>query len=621
MNHSTPRVTVIMPTFEQCHFIRRALDSLLAQSMDQWELVIVDDGSQDATVRAVLPYLQDPRIRCVHLLHNTGLGNAINEGLARARGALVAYLPSDDVWYRDHLRELEACLLDHSSAVLAFSGVRHHYNRHSPGKIDGAPLQLVQCMHRSTRLRWTVRDEFESDDLYRLFWRRLREEGMFAGTGSVTCEWVDHPAQRHKLMQEPEGGINPFRLRYRIGAPLRFHTSTGNATDEEALYRSMRARPATPAARTGMRILLAGELAYNAERVLALEQRGHSLHGLWMDRPYWYNTVGPLPFGHVPDLPRAQWRDAVRELKPDIIYAQLNWQAVPFCHDVMMATPGIPFVWHFKEGPFICMEKGSWPQLVELFANADGCIFTSPEMRDWFDTVIPGLSQARPCHVLDGDLPSGDWFEQLPVARLSEADGEVHTVVPGRPIGLHPHTVAELAGHGIHLHFYGDFTHGQWRAWIDKSRLLAPSHLHLHANVAQDRWVEEFSRYDAGWLHAFESHNGGEIRRANWDDLNYPARMATLAAAGLPMIQRRNEGAIVATQALARELGIGIFYDTVGELAGQLRDRDGMASLREKVGAQRAQFTFDHHVPALEAFFRTVIERAGRSPGASRSAA
>ncbi len=618
---AVPQVSVVMPTFEQSRFIRRALDSLMAQDMADWELIVIDDGSQDDTARAVLPYLHDARVRYVQLLHNQGLGNALNEGLARVRAPLVAYLPSDDVFYRDHLQRLCAAMAADSSAVLAYAGVRHHYNRHAEGAIAGHALQLVQCIHRRSRQRWVVREELETDDLDRLFWDRLRDEGGFAYAGAVTCEWVDHPQQRHKLMREPAGGINPFRQRYRVTEPLRFHSSAGNAIDEVAQYQAMRARPATAGAGDGLKILLVGELAYNADRVLALEERGHTLFGLWMREPYWYNSVGPLPFGHVTEVPHVHWRAEIARIEPDIIYALLNWQAVPFAHEVLMATAGIPFVWHFKEGPFICMEKGTWPQLVDLFQYADGRIFTSAEMRDWFDTVVPGLSRTRPSHVLDGDLPKRDWFERPPGALLSAGGGDIHTVVPGRPIGLHPHTVAELALHGIHLHFYGDFTQGQWREWIAKARLLAPGHLHLHANVGPERWVEEFSRYDAGWLHAFASENQGELRRADWDDLNLPARMATLAAAGLPMIQYANEGAIVAAQSLARRLGIGIFYRSIDGLALQLRDRAQMAALRERVWRQRDLFTFDYHAPELIAFFRTVIANAGASPSHARSAA
>src|SRR5512142_1385976 len=129
-------------------------------------------------------------------------------------------------------------------------------------------------------------------------------------------------------------------------------------------------------------------------------------------------------------MPHDDWRAAVRALKPDVIYALLNWQAVPFAHEVMRACVGVPFIWHFKEGPFICLEKGTWPQLVDLYTGSVGQIYSSPEMRDWFDTVVPGLATSRPSLVLDGDLPKREWFAAEPSALLSEQDGEIHTVVP-----------------------------------------------------------------------------------------------------------------------------------------------------------------------------------------------
>jgi hypothetical protein len=609
-----PRVSVLVPTFDQAHFIARALASLQAQTLDSWEAVVVDDGSRDATAATVAPFLEDARIRYLALDANEGLGRALNVALDATTAPCIAYLPGDDVFYPRHLESLAEALAAAPDAVLAHAGVRWHYNREAAGRIPGECLQLVQVMHRRVDLRWTERAELESDDLDRLYWSRLQALGAGVGTGRVTCEWVDHPRQRHKLMREPEGGINPFRRHYRVRTPLRFHTRTGNPIDEVALYRRLRERPPTPRAQDGLTILLVGELAYNAERVLALEEQGHTLFGLWTDAPYWFNTVGPLPFGHVEDLPRDDWRAALRRRRPDVIYAQLNWQAVPFAHAVLLESAGIPFVWHFKEGPFICLEKGTWPQLLDLYRRADGRIFSSLEARDWFESASPGLTRTRPCHVLDGDLPKRDWFDGTPAPPLSATDGEVHTVVPGRPIGLHPPVVAALAAAGIHLHFYGDFTQGQWREWIATTQALAPRHLHLHGNVAQDRWVEEFSRYDAGWLHGFTSRNGGDVRRADWDDLNLPARIATLAAAGLPLIQRDNFDAVVAAQSLARRLGIGLFYDTIDDLAAQLRDGPHMRGLRERMWAQRAQFCFDTHVPALVAFFRQVIANADGGP-------
>ena len=150
MPQSTPAVTVMIPTFEQAKFIGRALDSLQAQSLADWEAIIIDDGSRDETGEVVSTYLADERIRYYRLQKNQGLGHALNEGIAKANAPLIAYLPSDDVYYQDHLLSLKTRLEMEAEAVLAYSGIRYHYNRHSSGQIAGFPLQLVQCMHRKT---------------------------------------------------------------------------------------------------------------------------------------------------------------------------------------------------------------------------------------------------------------------------------------------------------------------------------------------------------------------------------------------------------------------------------------------------------------------------------------
>ncbi|MDP9417314.1 MAG: glycosyltransferase family 2 protein, partial [Actinomycetota bacterium] len=560
-----PRVAVIVPSYEAQAFLPRALDSLLAQTYDDWEAVLVDDGSPTPVADVAKPWLEDPRIRLEQLPDNTGLGRALNVGLDASSAPYVTYLPADDVLHADHLASLAAALDAEPGAVLAISGVRQSYNRYADGRIPGEPIQLVQAMHRRTADRWVERAELVTDDLDRMFWSCLLERGSLVETAAVTCEWVAHPGQLSKVLREPVGGLNNYRSRFRVAEPIRMHTTVGNRIDEVEHYRRFRSRPSTPPAPGGLKILLVGELAYNAERVLALEERGHTLYGLWMPDPYWYNTVGPVPFGHVRDLPREGWREAIRGEGIDVIYGLLNWQAVPFAASVLRADTGVPFVWHYKEGPFIDLEKGSWGDLVELYTRSDGQIYSSPEMRAWFGTSVPATADGL-AHVLDGDLPKREWFVADRSPLLSDSDGEVHTVVPGRPIGLHPHTVEALATEGVHLHFYGDFTHRQWRQWIEKSRSLAPRHLHLHAQVDQGEWVREFSQYDAGWLHTFSSRNRGDLRRADWDDLNYPARLTTLVAAGVPLIQRDNTGSVVATQSLVRSRGLGVFYRELPDL-------------------------------------------------------
>ncbi|HEX2052250.1 MAG TPA: glycosyltransferase family A protein, partial [Actinomycetota bacterium] len=600
------RVTVIMPTYDQDSFLPAAVASLIAQSEPNWELVVVDDGSPGDTKGALGAFLDHPRIRLETFDRNRGLGAALNHGVDCANARYIAYLPSDDVFYRDHL----ACLCDlldaSPDAVLAVAGVRHHEVRISPGQIDGEPLQLVQVVHRRTRHRWTERSELTTDDLGRMLWTRLLEEGGSVDTGRVTCEWGWHPLQRHKALREPWGGLNTYRSRYRVQEPLRLQSTVGHLHDEVNHYRRFRERPPTPRRNDGLRVLLVGELAHNAERILVLEEGGHELYGLWTDTPVWFNTVGPVPFGHVADIPRDGWRDAVKRLRPDIIYALLNWEAIAFAHEVLVAKLGVPFIWHFKEGPFFARDHGLWRELVDLHTLSDGVIYSSPELQQWFAATVPA-SIDRPTLVVDGDLPKGEWLSGERSDPLSLHDGAVHTVIPGRPMGPDPEVIGVLADADIHVHLYSEKAASQMRAWVDEVKQVAPGYFHVHPQVDQADWVREFSKYDAGWLHSFRSDNQGDPYAATWDDLNYPARMGTLAAAGVPMIQRDNRNSMVATQNLARERGLGLFWRDSDDLVTQLRDSQRMGALRENVWRQRSHFTFDAHVDRLVEFFRKVI--------------
>lgn len=611
-----PSISVLMPTFDQAAFLPRAVEGLLAQTHADWELVVVDDGSDGSTAEALAPYRADPRVRYERRERNEGLGAACNLALDLASAPLVAYLPSDDVWFDGHLASLVELLGERPDAVLAFSGVRSEQRvpgkgvlgvQTSEGQIEGLALRLVQVAHRRTDDRWVERRELVTDDLDAMFWSKLRPRGRFVGSGAPTCEWVDHPQQWHKVVREPLGGVNPYRSRYGVRHPLRFATTVGNRTDEIEHYRRFRERPDTPAAPDGLTILLVGELAFNPERILALEERGHRLYGLWTPDPHWFNAVGPVPFGHVTDVPRQGWRSAVRDLAPDVIYALLNWQAVPFAHEVLDADLGVPFVWHFKEGPFDCIANGTWNQLLDLVTQSDAQVYASPEMRDWFAGVDPRIiGDGRPM-VLDGDLPKADWFTAEPSRRLSELDGEIHTVVPGAPVGITTALVTELAEAGVHLHFYGDFHRAQWTGWAEACAAAAPAHFHLHPQVDHGDWVTELSRYDAGWLHQLRSANRGDLRRADWGDLNCPARLATYAVSGLPMILPDNDGAVMATQSVLRRLDIGVFYRDTADLLAALRDTPRMTELRENAWSQRREFVFDHHADRLVALFRQAM--------------
>lgn len=606
-------VTVIMPVYNQASFISRALASLQMQTFKNWELILVDDGSVDDLLKNLSPFLADERFRYFRNNENMGLGFCLNKGLENASFEMIAYLPADDIYFKDHLRVLVETLLA-TNASMVFSGVLHHsndqfdgnYGAKSVGIVDGYPLQLVQVLHAKTKDRWIERDELVTDDLNKMFWNKfLRLRSGVLGTREVSCEWVDHPYQRHKIINDRKGGgIYAYKQYYRIKQPIRFQSSVGNYIDEVDYYKSFRSQSKSKP--EGLKILLVGELAYNPERIVALEERGHKLYGIWITRPANYNTVGPLPFGHVEDITCEQ----IAVVKPDVIYALLNYQAVSLAHKIMTENPNTAFVWHFKESPSHCLQNGTWPLLIDLYRKCDGRMYTNSNLRDWFEQILPDNTSLS--FVLDGELPKKEWFRDERSGLLSHKDGEIHTVFVGRPIGIFPEDVQDLAEQKIHLHFYGDIFHVAYKDFLAEAIKIAPRFIHTHKNCTQENWVKEFSQYDAGWLHIFKSQNFRELSRANWLDLNNPARISTYAMSGVPMLQRDNSDHIVAAQAITDQFGMGIVFKSFREIGEKLYNQDAMSRLRTNVWNNRFHFCFDSHVDDLISFFRKVIHQKSR---------
>lgn len=92
-----PLVSVIIPTYNRARLLPRALNSVLSQDYPDFELIVIDDGSTDETPE-LLKTFSDPRIRVIRHLENRGHGAACQTGILGARGELIAFLDSDDIW-------------------------------------------------------------------------------------------------------------------------------------------------------------------------------------------------------------------------------------------------------------------------------------------------------------------------------------------------------------------------------------------------------------------------------------------------------------------------------------------------------------------------------------------
>lgn len=97
-----PKVTVFIPVHNREHYIRVAVNSILAQTFEDFELVVVDDGSTDRTAEVLAGY-SDPRLQVLRNPANLGIPASRNRGLEAARGEYIALLDSDDHAYPDRL--------------------------------------------------------------------------------------------------------------------------------------------------------------------------------------------------------------------------------------------------------------------------------------------------------------------------------------------------------------------------------------------------------------------------------------------------------------------------------------------------------------------------------------
>lgn len=105
-------VSILMPTFNRLQFLPPAVESVFAQTLTDWELIIADDGSGEET-RSYLRSIADPRVRVLWMPHSGKPSVMLNAALREARGDYVAFLDSDDVWLPHKLERQVASLQRH----------------------------------------------------------------------------------------------------------------------------------------------------------------------------------------------------------------------------------------------------------------------------------------------------------------------------------------------------------------------------------------------------------------------------------------------------------------------------------------------------------------------------
>lgn len=142
-------ISVITPTFNREVLLQRTIQTVIDQTYQDWELIIVDDGSTDNTEQSIQKYLTDPRIRYFKK-QNSGQPDSLNTGVSKARGEFITFLDSDDEAYPHWLETVASRMNENTGLVSAEA------NRKFPdGKMIRETFNVIRFMGEKIRIKFT----------------------------------------------------------------------------------------------------------------------------------------------------------------------------------------------------------------------------------------------------------------------------------------------------------------------------------------------------------------------------------------------------------------------------------------------------------------------------------
>ena len=123
LQYNRPKVSILMPVYNVDIYLAEAINSILQQTVTDFELLIINDGSTDSTREVVLKFT-DPRIRFIENEHNIGLANTLNKGIGLAKGEYIARMDGDDISLPHRLEKQVAVLDQHPDIDVCGAGYR-----------------------------------------------------------------------------------------------------------------------------------------------------------------------------------------------------------------------------------------------------------------------------------------------------------------------------------------------------------------------------------------------------------------------------------------------------------------------------------------------------------------
>ncbi len=222
--HARPLVSVIMPLYNAERFVQAAILSVVGQTVKDWELIVIDDGSKDRSYEVAKEQAEkDERICLLRNEVNSGVAKTRNRGIELARGEYIAFLDSDDIWHPEKLqRQLERMTAANadigycSYAIIGVSGDKVRADYLVPDRAtfeDILKENYIQCSAMLIRADLVKRIKFNTEfyhEDYILGLDMLREGNTAVGCTEVLLDW--RYAENSRSFNKGKSAKNRWRI-------------------------------------------------------------------------------------------------------------------------------------------------------------------------------------------------------------------------------------------------------------------------------------------------------------------------------------------------------------------------------------------------------------------------
>ncbi len=224
MSNNEALVSIVMPAYNCEKYVVEAINSILAQTYRNWELLVLDDGSKDNTLRIIEEFSQkDSRIKALPNGKNMGVSATRNRGIELASGEWIAFLDSDDMWKPEKL-EKQFEIVEKEAAEFLFTGSSYINEEGEaykeifevPEKITYKKLRnqnVISCSSVLVKKKYFEHIKMEKDEMHEDYavWLRILKTG-------VTAFGVNEPLLIYRISRNSKSGnkMKTVKMTYKV---------------------------------------------------------------------------------------------------------------------------------------------------------------------------------------------------------------------------------------------------------------------------------------------------------------------------------------------------------------------------------------------------------------------